>query len=100
MYSNICSIKMAVRKSKQSTIPISSFFAAAAPTTAPEPVVAVGVASRLTHSDPVVQEFYDSLSPPEIVAHRLAADKLGTSYDVTRTHGFIRWNKARAESAK
>jgi hypothetical protein len=91
---------MSARKPKQSTIPISSFFAAAAPTTAPKPVVAAGVATRLTHSDPVVQAFYDSLSPSEIVAHGLAVDKLGTSYDVTRTHGFIRWNKARAESAK
>ena len=91
---------MAARKPKQSTVSISSFFAAAAPTTAPKPAAAAGVVSRLTHSDPVVQAFYDSLSPPEIVAHRLAADKLGTSYDVTRTHGFVRWNKARAESAK
>jgi hypothetical protein len=46
-------------------------------------------------TDPLVQAFYDSLKPAEIIAHRLAVTKLGTSYDVTRTRGFVAWSKAR-----
>ena len=93
---------MAVRKPKTSAVPISAFFAAApapapAPATAPAPAPAT---AKLTHDDPTVQEFYDSLTPAEVIAHRIAVTKLGTSYDVTRTHGFVRWNKARAEAAK
>lgn len=51
--------------------------------------------SKLTHSNPEVQEFYDQLSPPEIIAHTLAIEKLSTSYDVVRTHGFLRWKRSR-----
>ncbi len=50
---------------------------------------------KLESPDPRVQAFYDQLSPPEIVAHSIAVTKLGTSYDVTRTHGFLRWSKSR-----
>lgn len=56
----------------------------------------VKVSSVLVSDDPVVQEYYDQLKPAEIIAHTIAVDKLGTSYDVIRTHGFIRWSKARA----
>jgi hypothetical protein len=50
----------------------------------------------LKSDDPLVQAFYDQLNPAEIIAHTIAVEKLGTSYDVVRTHGFIRWSKARA----
>ena len=53
----------------------------------------------LKSDDPLVQEYYDQLKPAEIIAHTIAVEKLGTSYDVVRTHGFIRWSKARASSA-
>lgn len=49
---------------------------------------------KLVSEDPRVQAFYDQLTPKEVVAHVIAVDKLGTSYDVTRTHGFLRWSKA------
>jgi hypothetical protein len=49
----------------------------------------------LSHEDPVIQEYYNSLTPNEKIAHTIAKEKLGTSYDVSRTHGFLRWQKAR-----
>jgi hypothetical protein len=48
----------------------------------------------LTHEDPIIQKYYNSLTPSEKIAHTIAKEKLGTSYDVTRTHGFLRWQKA------
>ncbi len=53
----------------------------------------------LKSDDPLVQAFYDQLSPKEVIAHQIAVEKLGTSYDVVRTHGFVRWSKARAATA-
>jgi hypothetical protein len=50
--------------------------------------------NRLSSENPRVQAFYDSLSPNEVIAHSIAVEKLGTSYDVTRTHGFLKWCKA------
>lgn len=52
-------------------------------------------AAVLSHDDPLIQEYYNSLTPNERIAHTIAMDKLGTSYDVSRTHGFLRWQKAR-----
>ncbi len=51
--------------------------------------------SDLTHEDPLIQEYYNSLTPNEKIAHTIAKEKLGTSYDVSRTHGFLRWQKSR-----
>jgi hypothetical protein len=51
--------------------------------------------AELTHTDTLVQEYYATLTPNERIAHTIAVEKLGTSYDVTRTHGFLRWQKAR-----
>ena len=51
----------------------------------------------LTHPNPLVQEYYDQLTQAQTTAHRLAIEKLGTSYDVVRTHGFLRWMKARPQ---
>ncbi len=53
------------------------------------------VANLLHHEDPLIQEYYNSLTPNEKIAHTIAKEKLGTSYDVNRTHGFLRWQKAR-----
>ena len=41
-----------------------------------------------------VSAFIASLSPNERIAHTIAVEKLGTSYDVTRTHGFVRWSQS------
>lgn len=49
----------------------------------------------LVHEDPLIQEYYNTLSPNERIAHTIAKEKLGTSYDVSRTHGFLRWQKTR-----
>ena len=49
---------------------------------------------RLESDDPRVQAFYDTLSGKEVIANSIAVDKLGKSYDVTRTHGFLKWSKA------
>jgi hypothetical protein len=49
----------------------------------------------LTHEDLRIQEYYNSLTPNEKIAHTIAKEKLGTSYDVSRTHGFLRWQKSR-----
>ncbi len=56
--------------------------------------------SVLKSADPVIQAFYDNLSPHERIAHEIAVEKLGTSYDVTRTRGFLKWNEARTKSAQ
>lgn len=64
---------------------ISVFFKKAAPTvsksTPPIP--------EKPTIDNEVQKFYDSLSEKEKIAHQIALEMLGTSYDVTRTHGFL-----------
>ena len=52
------------------------------------------ISTGLAHPDPRVQAFYAQLSPAEVIAHTIAVEKLGTSYDVTRTHGFVKWGKA------
>lgn len=53
--------------------------------------------SILTSSDPSVSAFYAQLTPAERIAHTIAIDKLGTSYDVTRTHAYTKWLKTRKE---
>jgi hypothetical protein len=45
--------------------------------------------------DPVISAFYAQLTENERVAHAIAVTKLGTSYDVTRTHGYLKWLKKR-----
>ena len=67
---------------------------AAAATAAP--VATIAVADTLTSTDPDVQAFYNSLTSRERIAHEIAIDKLGTSYDVTRTHGFTKWKRTAA----
>lgn len=43
--------------------------------------------------DPVISAYYAQLTANETIAHAIAVEKLGTSYDVTRTHGFLKWKK-------
>ncbi len=50
--------------------------------------------TQLSSLDAQVQAFYNSLKPNERIAHEIAVEKLGTSYDVTRTHGFVKWRAA------
>ncbi len=47
-----------------------------------------------TTDDPVISAFYAQLTEKERVAHAIAVVKLGTSYDVSRTHGFLKWSKS------
>jgi hypothetical protein len=49
---------------------------------------------KLASGNPIVQKYYSSLSEKEQRAHVIAMEKLGTSYDVVRTHGFLVWQKA------
>ena len=56
---------------------------------------ATAATAKLTDKNPLVQEYYDQLTMSQVIAHSLAIEKLGTSYDVVRTHGFLRWMKAR-----
>lgn len=50
--------------------------------------------NSLQSSDPLVQAFYNQLNDKERMAHTIAVEKLGTSYDVVRTHGFLKWKKS------
>jgi hypothetical protein len=50
--------------------------------------------------NPLIEEFYASLSPSERTAHEIAAKPgsdggLGSSYIVTKTHSFVKWLKKR-----
>jgi hypothetical protein len=58
-------------------------------------VVVTTETDALVSDDPIIKQYYDSLNEKERRAHTIAMDKLGTSYDVVRTHGFMRWQKAR-----
>jgi hypothetical protein len=53
------------------------------------------ITTSLQSDDPTVQAYYNSLKPNERRAHEIAIQKLGTSYDVIRTHGFLNWQKSR-----
>lgn len=100
------------KEAKQSSI--SALFAKAAAAPAKEEVAtakkapAIQTASKVISgsptayappksSDPLVQEFYDQLSPMEVIAHSIAVEGLGTSYDITRTHGFLKWSRAKGK---
>ncbi len=79
-------------------VPVVAGVAGVAGVAAAVPVVATPVAgvaavstTTLKSTNPDVQAFYNSLSTPQRIAHELAIEKLGTSYDVTRTHGFLRY---------
>lgn len=61
--------------------------------TAATPTLSDTLATPLLSEDPRVAAFYAQLNEREQIAHKIAVDKLGTSYDVTRTHGFLKWLK-------
>lgn len=55
--------------------------------------------------NPIVDEFYKSLTRQELEAHQIAARPgsqggLGSSYIVERTAAFIKWNKKRQEQSQ
>jgi len=79
-----------VKPAKQSSINL--FFSkptAAAKTPAP---AQVAPATLLETQDSRVAAFMSTLSANEQIAHKIAVEKLGTSYDITRTHGFKNWS--------
>jgi hypothetical protein len=51
----------------------------------------------LTSEDPVISAFYAQLTERERIAHAIAIEKLGNSYDVVRTHGFLKWKKKQSQ---
>ncbi len=51
-------------------------------------------AVQLKSDDTNIQSFYDQLTENEAIAHKIAVLKLGTSYDVVRTHGYLKWLKS------
>ena len=74
---------------------IQAFFHKSTPTT-PAQVTTTSTNPLLeiqaTPVDPKITAFMASLTPNERIAHKIAVEKLGTSYDITRTHGFVRWS--------
>ena len=69
------------------------------PAAAPAPIsplseIQVPQSQQPSTPDKTILAFMESLTPSEHVAHGIAVKKLGTSYDITRTHGFVRWNQA------
>jgi hypothetical protein len=52
------------------------------------------IQATLVSTEPKVAAFMASLTPSERIAHKIAVEKLGTSYDIARTHGFVRWSQA------
>ena len=59
------------------------------------PLLEIQAASVSTEvrQDPKIAAFMASLTPSERIAHKIAVEKLGTSYDIARTHGFVRWSQ-------
>ncbi len=53
---------------------------------------------ELLSETPEIQAFYKSLNVAEQIAHQIAFEKLGTSYDVSRTHGYMKWKKLQIKS--
>ncbi len=49
--------------------------------------------------DTVISAFYAQLTEKERIAHAIAVEKLGTSYDVSRTHGFLKWKRKQDAAA-
>ena len=79
---------------KVAAAPVAASVTVVAAPTVPVAAPIAGVAfsaTTLKSTNPDVQAFYNSLSTPQRIAHELAIEKLGTSYDVTRTHGFLRY---------
>ena len=94
MFSKPKVTKVAAAPIAAPTVPVVAGVAGVTVVAAPTVPVVAGVAfsaTTLKSTNPDVQAFYNSLSTPQRIAHELAIEKLGTSYDVTRTHGFLRY---------
>ena len=50
--------------------------------------------------NPLIDEFYKSLSPAEKEAHTIAARMLGSSYIVDKTHAYTKWLAKREAQQK
>ena len=50
--------------------------------------------------NPLIDQFYKSLSPVEKEAHTIAARMLGSSYIVDKTHAFTKWRARQAPQAQ
>lgn len=61
--------------------------------TSKAPSLSDTLSTPLLSEDPRVTAFYAQLTEAAQIAHKIAVEKLGTSYDVTRTHGFLKWLK-------
>lgn len=46
------------------------------------------------------KQYIKSLSPKELEAHNLAVEKLGSSYFVWKSHGFLVWKKSMNANSK
>lgn len=69
------------------------FQKSATATKAPPPLLETqAIPKPSTSMTDTVSAFMASLTPNERIAHAIAVEKLGTSYDITRTHGFVRWS--------
>lgn len=70
--------------------------ATSAATTNTKSIVRPSETPAVDAEHPEIRAFYASLRPAEKIAHTIAMEALGTSYDVTRTHGFLKWKKSLA----
>ena len=75
------------------TVKIDSFFRKKSAASEPAPASAPIAAKATTVATVVVEEdaFYAWLSPAQRLAHTIAKEKLGTSYDSKRTHDYQRF---------
>lgn len=48
-----------------------------------------------TYTNPLVQEYINSLTEKEYKSYQIAQDHLGTLFDMERTNGFLAWMKKR-----
>ena len=46
------------------------------------------------------EEFVAQLSPKELALHKLAVEKLGSSYFVWKSHAFIEWKEKKSKESK
>ena len=71
---------------------IASFFKETkkAESVSKDPARVSATLSVLTSIEPssFLKEFFETLSPSQRLAHEIAKEKLGTSYDVERTHDY------------
>jgi len=74
---------------------IQAFFHKPTATTPAQIIAAplLEIQAPVQSTDSKIVAFMASLTPSERIAHKIAVEKLGTSYDIARTHGFVRWSQ-------